>query len=690
MGIAYYEESFTTWPATDPSGWTTKDLSAYLPTYDDITAEIVIANSNTAVGSYSVGVRTNGSTLDRRFNLVPALSNGGANCATMHVQVTSGAIEYYGPSGVDFYLVGFWAGPKYVELDTRLSPSGTNSWLTMNLSDGGVPSGALTEIMCAQGWGGLLMGNRSIGNTIDRRIRMEIGSDSFERYNTWTSFVQSSGYNAAIEHYVQTYILNNKFYILGYWEVPPGDFTDVFQLDEGNPTSNNTWEGVDISGIPSGAVCSFVMTNSDISTSRVLGIRESGTSLERKIDIRFANNATYKLACCMHVISNSPIEAFSEAATGVNDDFTLAGYWDNFATVPLQTTVFDNADLFIEGMSIGISQQVDLYMDGLGSSSGIVNLFTISHDTNNDNINAYVSGSVPAVSSNMNMFVSGLGLFSDTLNLFVNGDIIRANNIDLYLDGFSSSSGLTNIFIEGSETLNDSLSMYVSGSVNMSSGDLNLYLCGGSFAFASENLFISGPFSTSVSGTCDLIVNGIVPIPGVSCPILDSTASIQIKSSLIQIYQSRIDALINQLGKNVYLEFDPIIEPCPNCEFDTIRHRSKGIYIVGGPVPFERGRRCPYCKGNGLLETPVNKCIKCLLKWNPRDAENHGISLSQGKGIVRLKTYLTNADDLSRARTALVNHDIVDQMKLKVKLLEGPIPVGLREDRYCISFWELL
>jgi len=170
--------------------------------------------------------------------------------------------------------------------------------------------------------------------------------------------------------------------------------------------------------------------------------------------------------------------------------------------------------------------------------------------------------------------------------------------------------------------------------------------------------------------------------------------SLNISDALIGIYQSRIDALINQLGKNVYLEFDPIRESCPNCEYDTLRNRSTGIYLVGGPQPFARGRQCPYCKGKGFTETAVNKCIKCLIKWNPpvsqNDIENFGISVSKIKGIVRLKTFLTEADDLSRAKTVIVNHDTVDQMTLRMRLIQGPSPVGLREDRYCISFWELI
>ena len=196
--------------------------------------------------------------------------------------------------------------------------------------------------------------------------------------------------------------------------------------------------------------------------------------------------------------------------------------------------------------------------------------------------------------------------------------------------------------------------------------------------------------ATPTSGTMSFFINGLEPKPALACPILDVTASIQIKNSLITIYQQRIDALINQLGKNVYLEFDPIREPCPNCEYDAIRKRSTGVHRIGGPRPFARGRRCPYCKGRGFKEIAVTKCIKCLIKWNPGDAKNFGIAVSKIGGIVRLKTYLTEADDLTRAKTVIVNYDIVSQMRLTVKLIQGPIPVGLREDRYCISFWELI
>ena len=194
----------------------------------------------------------------------------------------------------------------------------------------------------------------------------------------------------------------------------------------------------------------------------------------------------------------------------------------------------------------------------------------------------------------------------------------------------------------------------------------------------------------TINNDFNFFITGIQTPPAISCPALDPTASIQISQDLIEIYQGRIDSLINQLGKNVLLEFNPIKEPCTNCEFDVIKNRSNGIYKTGGSIPFPRGQKCPYCKGLGFLETQTTKCIKCLIKWSPKELRNYNISVQKYTNIVRLKTFLTDADDMIRAKTALVDYDISDMFAQRVRLIRGPIPVGLREDRYCISFWEII
>lgn len=363
-----------------------------------------------------------------------------------------------------------------------------------------------------------------------------------------------------------------------------------------------------------------------------------------------------------------------------------------------------SGDLFIEGFvdTITESGNITLYMGGHISSNNNLDLFIISFMMESGNVPLYIGGT-NLLSDSIPLFIKSVGFKSEPMELFTVGVIFVNNNTTLYIGGISPISDSIDLFITSSTPESGSTSLYIGG-VNVISSDIDLFISNIGIASGNHDLYMAGneSFSNNItlyinsegvipqSGNINLFINGIEPREAVSCPTLDPTASIQIPNTLITIYQSRIDALINQLGKNVYLEFDPIRDSCPNCEFDSIRRRSTGVYKIGGPRPFARGRQCPYCKGRGLTETPVNKCIKCLIKWIPEDAENYGVSIAQSKDIVRFKAFLTDADDLTRARTAIANHDIVDQAVMRVKLVQGPIPVGLREDRYCISFWETI
>lgn len=352
-------------------------------------------------------------------------------------------------------------------------------------------------------------------------------------------------------------------------------------------------------------------------------------------------------------------------------------------------SILASGDLYINSYG-SISVSGDLFQEGYEPTQSSGDLFIIGNENIFLSGNLFIIGNEDIFSSG-DLYIIGNKNTLSSNDLFIIGNENITSSNDLFIHGHSPTNNSVDLFMHGREDENGSINMciFVVGCIS-GIPIPSLFIHGHETINTSGDLFVSGSGITPYSGNVNLFINGVQPKPALACPTLDVTAAIQIKDSLITTYQVHIDALINQLGKNVYLEFDPIFSPCPNCTYDTIRKRSTGIYIPGGPRPFKRGRRCPYCKGKGLLETAVNKCIKCLIQWNPSDVVNFGISVSQKKGIVRLKTYLTEADDLARARTVIVNHDIVGQMKLRVKLIQGPIPVGLREDRYCISFWELI
>ncbi len=388
--------------------------------------------------------------------------------------------------------------------------------------------------------------------------------------------------------------------------------------------------------------------------------------------------------------------------------------------ISTKDTIQTSADLFITGATLIVSQ-FDLLTEGHQLFSDSCNLIIGAHEISTNSIDIFIAGQ-KSVQTSSDLFIKGKDTESNTADLFIQGfsQFEQNNTSTLFIAGLNLNSDTIELLILSNDSVSDTSDLFISGAspliIVSGSNDLlipgkdnyqfsgDLYILSSDTVFVSGNMYISGPVESSsqinlfvsasgISATTSsfgLFINGTSPKPTLVCPTLDPTASIQIKDSLITIYQSRIDALINQLGKNVQLEFTPIRVPCPNCEYDTVRKRSTGIYRPGGPRPFARGRKCPWCKGRGFEETTPTKCIKCLIKWNPKDVENFGISIVGKKGIVRFKTFLTEADDLIRAKTAVTNRDIEDQLKLRVILIKGPIPVGLRERRYCISFWELM
>ncbi len=394
-------------------------------------------------------------------------------------------------------------------------------------------------------------------------------------------------------------------------------------------------------------------------------------------------------SCNLYLSGHEPLSSSGDLFVQSYEVFQSSG--DLF--IKVQEQIIASGNLFIKGIGVSgsFSESGDLFISGPQSITTSSDLFIVAQDIATTSGNLFITGH-DDITIFGNLFVRGYDTASVSGNLFIGAQ-----------DSITTSGDLS---IEGRDTIQTSGSLYIYGLTNAFD---QCDLCISCVQFQTSglaDLFIEGSIGVlPTSGSCDLFisallygdnnslllfVNGYEPKPALACPILDPTAAIQIKASLIETYQDLIDDVIDQLGKNVLLEFNPISSPCPNCEFDTIRKRSTGVYKIGGPRPFVRGRQCPYCKGRGFTETASTTIIKCLTKWNPEDAETFGIAVSQAKDIVRLKTYLTDADDLVRAKTIIVNYDIVGQMKLRARLIRGPIPVGLREDRYCISFWELI
>lgn len=142
---------------------------------------------------------------------------------------------------------------------------------------------------------------------------------------------------------------------------------------------------------------------------------------------------------------------------------------------------------------------------------------------------------------------------------------------------------------------------------------------------------------------------------------------------IVTEYQERIDWLINNMGKNIVLHIkqDPVeSDPVDDIE-DPIR----------GPVV-----KKPFYKPNGQIEIYDTVTIKALLKNNPQDFKRFNIQVADSENILRVKTFMSNYTNLIRCEHMTLEDKNLNYFKFK--LLREPMNHGLRDDRYCIAFFE--
>lgn len=79
-----------------------------------------------------------------------------------------------------------------------------------------------------------------------------------------------------------------------------------------------------------------------------------------------------------------------------------------------------------------------------------------------------------------------------------------------------------------------------------------------------------------------------------------------IPSNLDPLYRSKIEALIQDLGKKnrVLVQTETSVR-CPNCIFDIVSKAGSGKYNGTGPTPFD-GKLCPVCGNKGNVVTHKN------------------------------------------------------------------------------------
>ena len=118
------------------------------------------------------------------------------------------------------------------------------------------------------------------------------------------------------------------FYVVGYWSTPPGTYT-AHGGAHSQMSQASSWQAWNLAsyGVPAGSVAQIVITNDGDTAEQEMGVRRSGSSAARLLDLQEAESGGSDNAS-MHVIVNgsSSIEAYSES--GPNDRyFYPVGWW---------------------------------------------------------------------------------------------------------------------------------------------------------------------------------------------------------------------------------------------------------------------------------------------------------------------------------------------------------------------------
>lgn len=145
-------------------------------------------------------------------------------------------------------------------------------------------------------------------------------------------------------------------------------------------------------------------------------------------------------------------------------------------------------------------------------------------------------------------------------------------------------------------------------------------------------------------------------------------------NDLVQIYQEENDSLIDNLGKNILLVFRQTVE----------------TDVVDGIDDNVRGEnfRKPSYKTNVPAVTETTREIKGLLVFDPKDFRRLDNRINIPDNILRIKTYITEIPYLTTCDYLVPNYNVSGYTYSKYKLFREPFPIGLKNDRYCISYWE--
>lgn len=332
--LGQYSSQFNNHIPSAEDTWETTSLSgAPFNIPANAVVEVALYNADAGNGQY-VGVRSVGSSLNRRFNLQESepFAAFGRDHVTVHVQVNAASqIQVYSSDDIftGIYVLGYWSSGTYVERFDSFTAGASGSWQDVDLCAYGVGPRNVAEIVMTNDLATdeQEAGVRSNGSALQRRF--DLREAETEGVDAVSAFVQADGEMAAnIEVYAET-DANIDFYLVGYWSEPPGAYTEPY-ADIGSPTTDGTWEDIDLSsmGVPDDAVVEIASANEEVGQAAVMGVRPNGSTVDRLPRLNEAEDGGAEFVR-MHAQADATATIeFRHDDVSDAHTFRLLGYWD--------------------------------------------------------------------------------------------------------------------------------------------------------------------------------------------------------------------------------------------------------------------------------------------------------------------------------------------------------------------------
>jgi hypothetical protein len=263
-----------------------------------------------------------------RFKLHEAEGNG-VEALVMHVQADSSSrIQHYAEkkNEVKFTLLGYWTGTAYVGSFTTFTAGGSNAWREHNLASHDIAPNQVAEIVMLNTSSNRerVAGLRPSGASYQRRFSLHEAESG--GIDAATLMVESDA-SSIVEVFAGTNA-DIDFYVVGHWSTPPGSYTATGGVN-GQLAASASWQAVDLTpfGVPADAVAQFVITNDSNNSQNEMGVRATGSALNRLLDLHEAEAGGADTATMqVKVDGSSQVEWYAES--GPTDlYFYPVGWW---------------------------------------------------------------------------------------------------------------------------------------------------------------------------------------------------------------------------------------------------------------------------------------------------------------------------------------------------------------------------